>query len=67
MITNHLLQEKHKTQKRLSEEAQYDVHKYAEKMHNVTLDVQERYGIKFKYREEGLSGPLSDFGALEVA
>ncbi len=66
MITNHLLQEKHETQKRLSEEAQYDAHKYAENMHKITLKVQEKYGIKFRYRE-GLSGPLSDHEILEVA
>ena len=50
MITNHLLETKYKTQKQLDEEAHHDIRKYAENSHKIVLEVEEKYGLKFKYR-----------------
>ena len=49
MITNHLLETKYKTQKQLDEEAQHDIGKYVENSHKIVLEVEEKYGLKFKY------------------
>ncbi|ETW98882.1 MAG: hypothetical protein ETSY1_16950 [Candidatus Entotheonella factor] len=49
MITNPILEEKYKVQRKLDEEAGYDVRRYIENVHTLTLDVEDKYGFKFKY------------------
>lgn len=57
MITNPLLEEKYRTQKRLAEESQYDMKKYTENLHRKVLEIEEQYGLKFHYGKiEG--GPI---------
>ena len=49
MITNHILEDKWRVQRELSEQAGYDSTKYLDLVHQKALDVQERYGVRFKY------------------
>jgi len=49
MITNHLLEEKDRIQKKLAQEAQYDVFQYMENTHKIVQEAQEKYGLKLKY------------------
>jgi len=49
MITTPLLEEIYNTQKRLDEEAQHDLNKYIENSQKIVLEVEKKYGIKFKY------------------
>jgi hypothetical protein len=49
MITNHLLEETYRTQKRLVEESGYDMKKHSEIIRQMALDAQEKYGIQLKY------------------
>ena len=49
MKDNPVLKEKWDTQKRLSKEANYDVHTYMENAILETKKVSEEYKIKFKY------------------
>jgi hypothetical protein len=51
MITNPVLEEKNRVQEELSEMAGYDVKKYSELVHRLFLQVQEQYGLKFKYAD----------------
>ena len=52
MITNPLLEEVYRTQKRLVEEANYDMNKYSENAQKMVLEIQKKYGLTLKY------GPL---------
>jgi len=60
MKTNPLLEITYKTQKQLTEEAQYDLAKYVENSHRIVREVEAQYGIKFHYgaREGGEAEPL---------
>lgn len=49
MITTPLLEEIYNTQKRLDEEAQHDLNKYIENSQKIVLEVEKKYGLKFKY------------------
>jgi hypothetical protein len=49
MITTPLLEEIYNTQKRLDEEAQHDLDKYVENSKKIVLEVEKKYGLKFKY------------------
>mgnify|MGYP003572040213 CR=1 FL=1 len=49
MITNPLLEEVYYTQKRLVEEANYDMSKYSENVQKMVLEIQKKYGLKLKY------------------
>lgn len=51
MITNPVLEEKDRVQRELSEMAGDDVKKYSELVHRLFLQVQEQYGLKFKYAD----------------
>jgi hypothetical protein len=59
MITNPILAEKERVQIELVEESGYDMKKYSELVHRLFLEVQEQYGLKFKYadRAAGLIRP----------
>jgi len=59
MITNPVLEEKDRVQGELAEAAGYDVKKYSELVHRLFLEMQEQYGLKFKYadRAAGLIRP----------
>lgn len=59
MITNPILAEKERVQIELVEESEYDMKKYSELVHRLFLEVQEQYGLKFKYadRAAGLIRP----------
>ena len=47
MRTNPLLDITYKTQKCLTEEAQYDIAKYVENSRKIVREVEAQYGIKF--------------------
>jgi len=49
MITTPLLEEIYNTQKRLDEEAQHDIEKYVENSQKMMLEIEKKYGLKFKY------------------
>jgi hypothetical protein len=49
MITNHILEDKWRVQKALSEQAGHDPSKYIALAHKRAAEVQERYGIRFRY------------------
>jgi len=51
MITTPLLEEIYNTQKRLDEEAQHDIEKYIENSKKMVLEIEKKYGLKFKYGE----------------
>jgi len=51
MIINPLLEEIYNTQKRLVEESEYDMKKYSENVRKTVLEVEKKYGLKFKYSE----------------
>ncbi|EDN66477.1 hypothetical protein BGP_6027 [Beggiatoa sp. PS] len=65
MITTPLLEEKERVQRKLAEEAQYDVRKYdvrkyMENTHKIVLEAQKKYGLTLKYgdRKGGTLEPL---------
>lgn len=49
MIFNPLLEELYKTQKQLVEESEYNMKKYSENVRQTVLEVEKKYGLKFKY------------------
>jgi len=49
MITNHLLEDKYRAQKRLAEEADHDIHRYFENVNRIVAETEEQYGVRFKY------------------
>jgi hypothetical protein len=49
MITNPLLEEVYRTQKRLVEEANYDMNQYTKNAQAMVLEIQKKYGLKLKY------------------
>jgi hypothetical protein len=51
MIISPLLTEKDRVQIELVEESGYDMNKYSELVHRLFLEVQEQYGLKFKYAD----------------
>nr|VFK80613.1 MAG: hypothetical protein BECKSD772D_GA0070982_113311 [Candidatus Kentron sp. SD] len=60
MITSPILEEKYRVQKKLAEEAGYDVRKYTELCRKIVAEAEAEYGLKFKYgkREGGYLEPL---------
>jgi hypothetical protein len=50
MMTNPLLEAKYQVQKRLDEEAQHDIREYAKNSHRIVSEIEQAYGIKFKYK-----------------
>ena len=60
MITSPILEEKYRVQKKLAEEADYDVRKYTELCHKIVAETEAEYGLKFKYgqREGGELEPV---------
>nr|VFJ89661.1 MAG: hypothetical protein BECKH772B_GA0070898_1000610 [Candidatus Kentron sp. H]VFJ96327.1 MAG: hypothetical protein BECKH772A_GA0070896_1010210 [Candidatus Kentron sp. H]VFK03688.1 MAG: hypothetical protein BECKH772C_GA0070978_1014010 [Candidatus Kentron sp. H] len=60
MITSPILEEKYRVQRKLSEEAGYDVRKYAELCHKIAVEAAAKYGLTLKYgrREGGYLEPL---------
>ena len=58
MITNHILEDKWRVQRALSDQARNDPGKYIALAHQKAMEAQERYGIRFRYVEADLSsGP----------
>jgi len=51
MISSHILEDKWKVQKALSEQAGYDPRRYLALVHKSADEAQERYGIQFRYVE----------------
>ncbi len=49
MITNELLEEKYKTQKKLDEDADHNLEKYIENTYKITQEFEKNTGHKFKY------------------
>nr|VFK13906.1 MAG: hypothetical protein BECKLPF1236B_GA0070989_105321 [Candidatus Kentron sp. LPFa]VFK66197.1 MAG: hypothetical protein BECKUNK1418G_GA0071005_108216 [Candidatus Kentron sp. UNK]VFK71808.1 MAG: hypothetical protein BECKUNK1418H_GA0071006_108216 [Candidatus Kentron sp. UNK] len=58
MITSPILQEKYRVQRKLAEEAGYDVRKHFELCRKIVAETEAEYGLKFKYgkREGGELG-----------
>jgi hypothetical protein len=48
-MTNPLLEEKYKVQRKLDEEAQHVITEYAKNSHRIVGEVEAIYGGKFKY------------------
>lgn len=46
MITNHILEDKRRVQRELSEQARHDFGRYIELVHERALQAQERYGLR---------------------
>nr|VFK53879.1 MAG: hypothetical protein BECKTUN1418F_GA0071002_10311 [Candidatus Kentron sp. TUN]VFK55697.1 MAG: hypothetical protein BECKTUN1418E_GA0071001_10321 [Candidatus Kentron sp. TUN]VFK64315.1 MAG: hypothetical protein BECKTUN1418D_GA0071000_12558 [Candidatus Kentron sp. TUN] len=60
MITSPILEEKYRVQKKLAEEAGYDVCKYSELCRKIVTEAEAEYGVKFKYgQREGGYPPVS--------
>ena len=51
MITNHILEDKWRVQKALSEQAGHEPGRYIALVHKKVLEAQEHYGIQFRYVE----------------
>jgi hypothetical protein len=51
MISNHILADKWRVQKALTEQAGHDVSRYMALAHARAIETQERYGIRFRYVE----------------
>jgi len=49
MMINPLLEAKYKVQRKLDEEARHNITEYAKNSHRIVIDVEEQYGVKFKY------------------
>ena len=58
MITNPILEDKWRVQKELSEQAGQDPAKYILLAHEGALEVQELYGLEFRYVEAEASVEL---------
>jgi len=48
MITNELLEEKYRIQKRLSDAAGGDMDKYVENLQRIVREAEEKFNLKFK-------------------
>lgn len=51
MITNHILEDKWRVQRLLSEQAGHDPSRYLALVHQKAVEAQGRYGIRFRYAE----------------
>jgi hypothetical protein len=49
MMTNHILEDKWRVQKALSEQAGGDPRRYIALTHKAAVEAQERYGIELRY------------------
>nr|VFJ69333.1 MAG: hypothetical protein BECKDK2373C_GA0170839_12141 [Candidatus Kentron sp. DK] len=49
MITSPILEEKYRVQRKLTEEAGYDIRKYVELSHKRAAEAAEKYGLTLKY------------------
>jgi hypothetical protein len=50
MLTNELLEAKYRAQRALAEQSDDDLHAYARNVHQIVQDVEQRLGLKFRYR-----------------
>jgi hypothetical protein len=51
MITNHILEDKWRVQRALTEKAGHDPSRYIALAHTMAIETQERYGVHFRYAE----------------
>jgi hypothetical protein len=51
MITNHILEDKWRVQRDLTEQAGHDPSRYIALIHMRAIETQERYGVRFRYVE----------------
>lgn len=63
MITNAILQDKYKTQEKLSREVDYDVHRYVQEMHEKVRQLQSDYGFKLRHKETTPDSPSESTSA----
>ncbi len=49
MITNHLLMEKERVQKKLYDEVEHNLKKYAEKTHEIVNETEKKYCLNFRH------------------
>jgi len=53
MLTNELLEAKYRAQRALADQGGDDLHKYAQNVHRIVRDVEQKHGLKFRYRQPG--------------
>lgn len=51
MITNHILEDKWRVQRDLTEQAGHDPSRYIALAHTRAIETQDRYKVKFRYAE----------------
>jgi hypothetical protein len=51
MITNHILEDKWRVQRALTEQAGHDSSRYIALAHTRAIEMQERYRVQFRYVE----------------
>ena len=49
ILKNPIVEEKHRVQRELAKQADYDVHKYFELIHKLTKECEKEHNVKFKY------------------
>ncbi len=60
MLSNHLLDMKNKTQKKLFINAGYDVIKYMENLHTISSKIEKEHGIILQYVNMNNVQPITD-------
>jgi hypothetical protein len=59
MITNHILEDKWRVQRALTEQAGHDPSRYLALVHAKAIETQERYRVQFRYIGEEPAFPTS--------
>lgn len=67
MPTNELLEAKYRAQRALSEQGGDDLHAYARNLRRIVQGVEQRYGLRFRYRGPGGETTPSDRVPVEHA
>ncbi len=58
MITNPILEERERVQRQLSEDAGYDLVQYAKNTQRIVREIEEEYGVRFKYGVPTVAGEV---------
>ena len=51
MLTNELLEAKHRAQRALADQGGDDLHDYAQNLQRIVRDAERKHGLKFRYRQ----------------
>jgi hypothetical protein len=60
MTNNHILEDKRRVQKALSEQAGHDPSRYIALAHQEAIEAGKRYGIKFRYAADSEPSAFKD-------